>query len=128
MVPPKKSCCPPPPPPPPYRLISGTALITRVITQKTMDSKLKNLKSAKNSVPLRRSFVNIFWPLTLSGWGSPAHTISFTIVVLQPIDLSCLFMAFSFIFKTYFEKFFCKIEQPGGCCYFFLERSKTFLK
>ena len=55
-----------------------------------MDTKLKNVKSAKNSVPLSRSFVNIFWPLTLSGWGSPAHTISFTTVVLQPIDLSCL--------------------------------------
>ena len=56
-----------------------------------MDTKLKNLKSGKkNSVPLSRSFVNIFWPLTLSGWGSPAHTISFTTVILQPKDLSCL--------------------------------------
>ena len=55
-----------------------------------MDTKLKNLKSDKNSVPLSRSFVNIFWPLTLSAWGFPAHTISFTTVVLQPIDLSCL--------------------------------------
>ena len=67
--------------------------ITRVITQRTMDTKFKNLKSAKNSVPLSRSFVNIFLAfnaITVSGWGSPAHTISFTTVVLQPIDLLCL--------------------------------------
>ena len=39
--------------------------IASVITPRTMDTKLKKFKVwQKNSVPLRRSFVNIFWPLT----------------------------------------------------------------
>ena len=93
-----------------------------------MDTKLKKFKVwPKNSLPLRRSFVNIFWPLTLSGWGSPAHTINFTTYTstYRPIMLKSLCLMV-FIFKTYFDKIFAKLNKQGAAATFFLRYLKHF--
>ena len=92
-----------------------------------MDTKLKNVKSAKNSVPLSRSFVNIFWPLTLSGWGSPAHTISFTTcsATYRPIMLKSSWLLVLSL-RHILRNSFAKLNNQGAAATFFLRCLKHF--
>ena len=93
-----------------------------------MDTKLKKFKAWQKSVPLSRSFVNIFWLLTLSGLGLSDqhhqfyHCYSAT---YTPIMLKSLWLLV-FIFKTYFEKIFVKLNNQGAAATFSLRCLKHF--
>ena len=95
-----------------------------------MYTKLKNLKSDKKKycTPDQIFGKYSFWLLTLSGLGlsGPHHQFhSCYSETYGPIMHKSLWLLV-FILKTYSEKIFAKLNNQGGCYYFFLEPSKKF--
>ena len=95
-----------------------------------MDIKLKKLSGKKKvwqktGVPLSRSFINIFWAIMLGLSGPHRQFYRCYSATYKPIMLKSMWLLV-FIFKTYFEKIFAKLNNQGAAATFFLRYLKHF--